>query len=290
MKSQSQPCTDLVQDPPCFFQACHGCRPWLQERSYASIDAAFDDFLPSMTPAEAAWLHVIDARTLRNMTLPGDHSHKFTTNASASVQTVHTFHDTQVLERNRNPRNRFYMLDNRSSASISRAIKTNTGRWHALCQTIKGIFKGTARSTSTPRPGDSFITLPVSRTGTARKLTAKEAGEPVLEFDLGILRRVRRQRERWFPAERFETVPRRLFNKGARCSVEEPRAEDTDGTDAAGAHASGTTAGGEVEVDGGVALTEEAVATHTPDILLDYSAAADGDVEMMNVDSTIAQR
>jgi hypothetical protein len=328
-------------DPTCGFRACHHCRPYFKDRAFINIDSIVSDSTPSVTPAIAALLSVKSAHQLRNVGLrpytprpipppiilgtvePASRwQNETTTPSSVSATTatsstpltrtdsslsVATFQTTQtdlsILQNTRQPRRRFYMLDNRSSRSIMRnmlAYPTPFLR-QGLRSTIKEIFKTKKqRENNDSSPiamQDSSITLPIPRSGTARDLTTNER---VAELDIGPLRRVRRAKEHVQSVEEviscgFETQPRvsagasitgvasslhgqpyNMWNQqlahGGTVSVVSRSATSTP---------SGSVGeGGEVEVDGGVALTEEAVETHTPDILeLDTMAGAEEDEE-----------
>ena len=138
---------------------------------------------------------------------------------------------------------------------------------HCLKTAITGIFRQSRTSSST----GSNITLPLPRTGTLRDL-----GQGTREFDIGSLRRVRRQQER---AD--------LRNGALGCSSFDDRRRRTSDTHASDEKSSSdfsiysyVSEGSEVEVDGGLALMEEAVEMCTPDML---TAASEMDAEEMDV-------
>jgi hypothetical protein len=231
-----------------------------------------------------------------------------TDGASVSHSSTQTFKTTQtdisVLRRIRQPRRRFYNLGNRSSRSIARDLATSPLLFsrRGLKSAIQTIFRPdrnrqarASSSASSPLDSTSNITLPFPRSGTARNLTAGTAGERVAEFDVGALRRVRRQKERVDLRNgtcmgSFELHPRLKAThahsrRQASSSTHGLGDEDEDEVQDAGIEAdneetetessssdftvySCASEGSEVEVDGGVALTEEAVETHTPDILV----------------------
>lgn len=140
-----------------------------------------------------------------------------------------------------------------------------------LKSAVQGIF-GPGRESSS---SGSNVTLPLQRTGTVRDLNESQA---VGEFDLGALRRVRRQKEKNEVRNGTYTGGFEGVNEGASAASHtavSPSTHSHDGhveedTSCSGSDYSvysGASEGSEVEVEGGVALTEEAVETQTPDIL-----------------------
>ena len=136
-----------------------------------------------------------------------------------------------------------------------------------LKSAVQGIFRSGRESSSS----GSNVTLPLPRTGTVRDLNEPQS---VGEFDLGALRRVRRQKERYELRNGtytggYEGVSRA---PGHAASVSSHTGDGDSGEETGSSESdlsvySCASEGSEVEVDGGVALTEEAVETHTPDIL-----------------------
>jgi hypothetical protein len=98
--------------------------------------------------------------------------------------------DLEEIKAQHGPRKKFYSIGHKSSGDIARDLsrlpQLLTGQ--GLRTAIQGIFRPSRESSSE----GSTITLPVPRTGTVRN-----SGEvqPVGEFDIGALRRVRRQKE-----------------------------------------------------------------------------------------------
>jgi hypothetical protein len=206
-------------------------------------------------------------------------------NSRNSILTFKTTQsDISILKRIRFPRRRFYALGNKSSGSIARTLANRLLFPRGLKQAIQGIFNRNDRESSSE---GSSITLPLPRTGTARDLTVGDSGERVGEFDLAPLRRVRRQKERVDMKNGF--APNGGFETGQRAWVHPPQHgmhevtndtdmdchshDETDADAESDSEQSDSTIyscvseGSEVEVRDGVALTEEAVETHTPDIL-----------------------
>ncbi|KAF2281105.1 uncharacterized protein EI97DRAFT_389447 [Westerdykella ornata] len=310
-------------NPPCKVRVCPACRPYFQDRVWASIGRIAGEELQPLRTCEAKKLPVKDARPLRTIglrpnPLPApsadplpttDENTPTTFSTSADLSSISssafgeseeasmvTFKTTQTdvsfLDRMRDPRRRFYALTHRSSTSI--ALKLTSRPLQGMRETLKSIFKPKDRETKMERShfpsssgfsstvDKSSITLPLPRSGTARSMArGLVEGERVREMDLGPLRRVRRQKERI----EFETgVVRGGFEIGPRLRVEVPKGrsvelEDADeredstpavrlaGSLRLGGGGEESDAGSEVSVEGGVALTEEAVETQTPDVV-----------------------
>lgn len=212
---------------------------------------------------------------------------------------------------------RFYLLSNRSSGFIARALSSqeelvSRGR-QSISQTIKAIFGRQSRvpsasttatgiSLATKSAGESNITLPVRCSGTARDI---ESGEKIKELDLGPLRRVRREQERkdirkgdkdwgfeWGPRLHFSGGRVRSDSEGGQPSsgsgltVASGNVQQGEESESGNSVYSGVSEGSEVEVDGGVALTEEAVETHAPDIVMvKVVAPAGGGEDTLDDDS-----
>ncbi|KAF2873519.1 hypothetical protein BDV95DRAFT_488918 [Massariosphaeria phaeospora] len=322
--SSSTPAQETVPPAPpgCHFKACHTCRPYYRDRIYISFKAVLSaEFIP-MTPKDVAVLPTKPAETMRTIGLlpatpPRIDSHENSpstllasstdpstkTDVTASRDSMLTFKTTQSdmdeLSAMRHPRRRFYNLGHRSSGDIARSLNrmpffSRPGIRYA----IQGIFHPSRDSSSS----GSNITLPLARTGTVRELSTTSV---MGEFDIGSLRRVRRQKERndfkngtyqgGFEGVAVPSWPQRTTSAesggGAERSFDDDSASDF-------TVYSCVSEGSEVEVDGGVALTGEAVETHTPDILSDAALAhakamaqaeADEDNEQQGADSIMAQ-
>lgn len=227
--------------------------------------------------------------------------------STATFKTTQT--DPAVVDCRRDPRRRFYALTNRSSSSIARKLASR--RLQGMRATLKAIFKPKDRehkmvwsdfptppSSSSSAPSSS-ITLPLPRSGTARNVSeGLVEGEEVKEMDLGPLRRVRRQKER----DEFEKgVIRGGFEIGPRLRAHVPVPEKQKSTEedigAALRMVESLLGDGEEEersevgVPGGVALTEEAVETRTPDVLdVEMEGEADADVDVTRTDGQTVEK
>lgn len=187
----------------------------------------------------------------------------------SSISTFRTTQsDMEDLDSTRHHRQRFYGLGHRSSADIARDISQDMSRRPffsrlGLKTALQGIF-GWSRDSSSE---GSNITLPLPRTGQVRDLSK---ASPMGEFDMGALRRVKWQKERH---DLRHSVSNQHDRASAATNVQQQPIRATSGDSEVGSSESDFTVyscvseGSEVEVDGGVALTEEAVETHTPDIL-----------------------
>ncbi|KAF2705954.1 hypothetical protein K504DRAFT_471389 [Pleomassaria siparia CBS 279.74] len=293
--------------PSCNFQACHTCRPYYKDRSYISFEAVLSNNFVPVTPSDAAVLPVKSASKLRFIGLlpnPIVADYDETSGPSAnpadltpSRTSLLTFKTTQTdvedLSAIRQPRRRFYKLGHRSSADISRDLNnmpifTRQGLKYA----IQGIFRPSRESSSS----GSNITLPLARTGTAREFSG---GGEIREFDVGSLRRVRRQKERNDLRNGTLTVAFEGVSSGLGPKTEAPANTDGGGenenenddedldSDSDFTVYSRASEGSEVEVDGGVALTEEAVETHVPDMITPKAVEGEKLQAIVDVDECI---
>ncbi|KAG9191111.1 hypothetical protein G6011_09199 [Alternaria panax] len=289
--SNSLPVTDS-SSRACALRACHTCRPYYRERLCIAFQAVVNGDFPPLTKEDMDRLPIKPAQTMRTIgtrvqstmtlnstpsTLPTSNSFATSTGAphTASSNTTDssalTFKTTQTdideISVQRRPRRRFYKMGRRSSVDIARSLSRAPGLLtpQGLKSAVQGIFRPGRESSSE----GSNITLPLPRTGTVRNTTGSPA---VGEFDLGALRRVRKQKER-----------NELKNGTYSGGFEDVTAHTTvanDGlvgnsssTDSEFSVYSYTTDGNEtLEIEGAV-VTEEAAETHTPDIVaLDISA------------------
>ncbi|KAJ4362400.1 hypothetical protein N0V83_010493 [Neocucurbitaria cava] len=298
--SQNESITQLQRSPGCTFKACHTCRPYYRDRIYLSFQSVLDAEFPPMTQDDVRHLPTKSSQIMRTIgntvssvpsslahattlsTLPTSGSFATSTEApyTASSSTTDsselTFKTTQTdidqIAAHRQPRRRFYRMRQRNSKDIARDLSrlpsflTRQG----LKSAVQGIF-GPGRESSS---SGSNVTLPLQRTGTVRDLNESQA---VGEFDLGALRRVRRQKEKNEVRNGTYTGGFEGVNEGASAASHTVSAsthshdghveEDTSCSESDYSIYSGASEGSEVEVEGGVALTEEAVETQTPDIL-----------------------
>lgn len=273
----------------CFFRACHACRPYYRERVFISFEAVLaGDFAP-MTRASIDRLPTKPANIMRTIgttvpsfpslmtlgtvpsTVPTSSSFPYSTEAPTSTScssSEMTFQTTQSdvdeIHAQRHPRRRFYSMGRRTSGDIARDLSRLPSFFspEALKTAVQSIFRPGRDSSSS----GSNVTLPLPRTGTARDLDGPPA---VVDFDIGALRRVRRQKERnqiknGTYLGGFEVVDD--DHSDAHSHVLALRAASHDDTSDDYSVYSFADEGSEVEVEGGVALREEAVEMHTPDL------------------------
>ncbi|KAH3979326.1 hypothetical protein HBI82_103960 [Parastagonospora nodorum] len=280
--------------PACAIRACHTCRPYYRDRvhiSFQSVLAA--DFTP-MTREDADCLPTKSAKIMATIGNTRRSLHSFSTSdtaplslptatslgestdapptASTSTSTASglTFKTTQTdldeISAQRHPRRRFYMMGHRNSKDIARDLSRQSYRLsrQGLKSALQGIFRPNRDSSSE----GSNITLPVPHTGTVRN--SSEAHD-IGDFDLPALRKVRKEKERidvmaGTDILTYENAPM-ISPIGASNNVRNEHSSNEMTTSDNVTMYSCVSRGSEVEVEGGVALTEEAVETHTPDIL-----------------------
>ncbi|KAK1913123.1 hypothetical protein P3342_005059 [Pyrenophora teres f. teres] len=201
----------------CIFRACHTCRPYYRDRLYISFEGVVNAEFPPMTRDDIQRLPTKSAKIMstigtKTYTLPSSMTldtmpstiptlTSFATSAdapypppsTASTSSSLTFKTTQTdieeISAQRRPRRRFYKMGRRSSADIARDLSRTTALFtpQGLKTAVQGIFRPGRESSSE----GSNITLPLARTGTVREDLGDES---MGEFDLGALRRVRKQR------------------------------------------------------------------------------------------------
>ncbi|KAF2027479.1 hypothetical protein EK21DRAFT_71873 [Setomelanomma holmii] len=175
--------------------------------------------------------------------------------------------DMDKISAQRRPQRRFYRMGHRTSGSISRDLSRQLTL--LTRQGLKTAFHGIFRSNRESSSQGSNITLPLPRTGTVRD---SDSSHDVGDFDLPALRKVRRQKER-------NEVKKGLYVVGfegvqGTASASSHHVLGTNEASSSGSESESSLYSSasrrskvEVEADGGVALTEEAVETRTPDIL-----------------------
>ncbi|KAI5377614.1 hypothetical protein J4E82_003709 [Alternaria postmessia] len=281
----SLPVTDS-NSRACALRACHSCRPYYRERLYIAFQAVVNGDFSPLTEDDVEELPVKSAQIMRTIgtrvqssmtlnttpsTLPTSDSFATSTGIphTASSNTTDsseiTFKTTQTdideISAQRRPRRRFYRMGRRSSIDIARSLS----RAPSLLtpQGLKSAVQGIFRPGREPSSEGSNITLPLPRTGTVRDNTSSPT---VGEFDLGALRRVRKEKERnelrnGTYAGGFEDVAANTT------AIDDGSAGNSNGTDSDFSASSFTTDENENIKIEGVAITEQAVETHTADIV-----------------------
>lgn len=257
-----------------------------------SFDAVFKDEVLPFQPAEANFLPVKSAHIIRNISccptpaplritneqntpstilMSSGPSHE--TPSTPSQSSMYTYKTTRseidTLSATRHHRRRFYKMGHRSSGELGRDLSRQMPLFfrQGLKEAFKGIFRATARDSSS---SGSNITLPMPHTAAAR-----DAGDvaAIREFDMDALRRVKRQKDRFDLRQDHKNDARASEHDNSDLVLRRRISSCGDGeSDSSGSTISVYSClseGSEVEVEGGVALTEEAVETHTPDIISD---------------------
>lgn len=278
-------------NPSCQVVACHACRPYFKDRISMSFDAVFNDEVCPLHLAEAEVLPVKSARIFQNIscrpilaplrtpmdektpsTVLIDSAFSHEESCMPSQSSIYTYKTTQseidTLNTTHRLRRRFYKMGHRSSGELGRDLSRQMPVLfrQGLKDAFKGMFRATARDSSS---SGSNITLPMPHTAAARDSTDSHT---VGEFDMGALRRMKRQKDR------FDLRRESKYGAGAtrhddrNCALGQ-RLSSTSTSDEASSSSSSdisvyscVSEGSEVAVEGGVALTGEAVETHTPDI------------------------
>ncbi|KAK7190482.1 hypothetical protein PSPO01_03457 [Paraphaeosphaeria sporulosa] len=282
--------TFLQTVPSCQVVACHACRPYFRDRISMSFDAVFRDEVLPLQPTEADSLPVKSAQIIRNIscrptpaplrktieentptTLLVSSCSPDESPSTPSQSSMYTYKTTQseidTLNTTRHHRRRFYKMGHRSSGELGRDLSRQMPLFfrQGLKEAFKGIFRATARDSSS---SGSNITLPMPHTAAARDTADVTA---MGEFDMGALRRVKRQKDRFDLRQGHGNGVGASEQDAQNCVLRRDMSSRSDGeSDSSGSMASVyscVSEGSEVEVDGGVALTEEAVETHTPDII-----------------------
>ena len=256
-----------------------------------SLDAIFADEIRPFHPAEASFLPTKSASIMQDIGL-----HTWTSSYSStgniapyliqpengatacssvisSQSSLLTYKTTQSevdsLDATRSHRRHFYRMGRRSSYEIARDVSRLPRSRRGLKSTLQAIFRSSRESSSS----GSNITLPMPRTAAARDA---ENNVSMREFDMGALRRVKRQKEqndlkKGTCMGDIEGIPEHPFMHDL---VQEtvtvrtsPVDEDSDCSNSDYSVYTSMSEGSEIEVEGGVALTEEAVETHTPDLV-----------------------
>ncbi|CAN9270604.1 unnamed protein product [Alternaria alternata] len=191
--------------------------------------------------------------------IPHTASSNTTDSSEITFKTTQT--DIDEISAQRRPRRRFYRMGRRSSIDIARSLSRAPSLLtpQGLKSAVQGIFRPGRESSSE----GSNITLPLPRTGTVRDNTSSPT---VGEFDLGALRRVRKEKERnelrnGTYAGGFEDVAANTT------AIDDGSAGNSNGTDSDFSASSFTTDENENIKIEGVAITEQAVETHTADIV-----------------------
>ncbi|KAH6642291.1 hypothetical protein C7974DRAFT_430781 [Boeremia exigua] len=281
-----------AKDPSvaCAFRACHTCRPYYRDRVYISFEAVVSADFPPLSRDEAKHLPTKSAEILRSIkgsqtslsTQVGyeespltarttitfaastDAPHTASTASDSSELTFKTSQtDVDELRALRRPRRRFYNIGHRSSGEIARDLSRMPQLLsrQGLKTAMQTIFHPGRDSSSS----GSMITLPVPRTGTVRDSGATRA---VGDFDIGALRRVRRQKERnevrngtYVGGFEDVDIPRAATQQVVSSCPPNNEGEGSRSSDSDFSVYSCVSESSEVAAEGGMALSEEVVVT-----------------------------
>ncbi|PNS19228.1 hypothetical protein CAC42_2405 [Sphaceloma murrayae] len=236
-------------DQTCRFKCCHRCRPFYEDRMYTSIEAAFDDKIPQISAEEATKLHVLDARVLKKIS----HNPLRTAEVTSSNTDSHDF----ALE---SPRD---LSSEYSSVSLS-----SSGSWSSLGKPCRDPGHILSQSSSSSSP----VTSPTASTLTSPRTTLSSHSLPITPLSSYEWPGTPLSPSRW---DRSKLHGARFIQTGiVPCRDDErqttPGASPNHSLD--GKFRSNpvieheSSEGEEVEVDGGVALTEEAVDRRLPNV------------------------
>lgn len=231
----------LANQPICKHQCCHRCRPYMNHRSAVSIDAVFNDEIEPLTPAEASTLSVMDVKVLHNIGLRVSPP-KSCAAVSSVASSASTSSSSEYSSEESDVGEGAPLARQHSGGGVS---ITSSEPPDAMVRPLRRALTNIIRNghgESTDR--HSVVTLPLEGTGALRSYD-----EDAQEFDLALFRSLD------FPQAPRGALPQTEYV--ASLTTEERRELE----DAV------TPEGEEVDVEGGVALTEEAVDTHTPDMI-----------------------
>ncbi|KAF2838071.1 hypothetical protein M501DRAFT_992948 [Patellaria atrata CBS 101060] len=272
----------------CNFRCCHNCRPYYRDRIYSSFDAVFANEVPPLTHTQLQTLPVQPAEIVANLGLRTTYPNS-SDELDASITTDSMSYDTpsntsseeEVIRQSIQTAEKMYSLRRSESSGGSGRPggETPIGEGASGLRTrLKKAFQNAIRPTRESSSDGSSITLPLPGTSKMRDMS-----EGTDEFDLGSIRR----------RLRGEKSKKTKYNSANRSGPVEARSSTTwdglNGTMIEGPYKgeiavslteNGTMlpmehsepdavseAGSEIEVQGGLALTEEAVEMHTPDII-----------------------
>jgi hypothetical protein len=238
-----------------------------------SFDAVFSNQIRPVTILDLPTLTTKSAKVVRGISLtppasPTSEEYPYRDAISdapseSSITTILTTQsDLDNLDRNhrqQQKRRRFYNMGHLSSTEFASHLSRNP---LFSREGLKAAFQGIFRSSRESSSQGSNITLPMPRTGLVRHQQGDESS--MGEFDMNALRRVSRQKAR--SDLRFEMLHGR-YPEASSSRGHDGEEGSSESSDSNFTVYSCISEGSEVAVSGGVALTEEAIETHTPDIL-----------------------
>jgi len=219
-----------------------------------SFDAVFADEVEPLTAKEIPTLRIADVSIVRNIGVHSppplspshtDGSTDFPSTANESYTTVHTTDtDLETINQHVTLAKSFYKVERDPAADAMFSPDQIQSRKPGLRSTLMQAYYDVLRSKRRASSDGSNITI-VGRD----KEVLEDHDEDAEEFDQGLFKPRSRLNGQWSPPASYR------------------RQHDLDHREDLQHMENGDSSGDEVEVDGGVALTEEAVETHTPDII-----------------------
>ncbi|KAF2104414.1 hypothetical protein NA57DRAFT_51241 [Rhizodiscina lignyota] len=232
------------QAAQCTFQVCHGCRPYYIDRCFTSFEAVFAAEEEPITETESRLLPVRDVGILRKI---GLRVPRISISNSSGLSTISTMptqsissEEYEIYDEPRAIAEDLSFADLSSRRNVASAKGGLSSSRTQLKRTLSDILRDKRLSSSSDQ---SNVTLPLEGTGALRDLD--ECAE---DFDISLFRKINR-------GDTLSPLTHSLRRSTTRLPLRPIAFEDA------------SFYGEEVEVDGGVALTEEAVETHTPDII-----------------------
>ncbi|KAF2453563.1 hypothetical protein BDY21DRAFT_366852 [Lineolata rhizophorae] len=221
---------------PCNFKCCHRCRPYYKDRAYVSFEAVFDGAVRPLTVEDMKLLPVVNAQTMVTIASRPTARSSFSPASSISLSPM----ETESL-----------------SSSLSHADDDND--LAANRAESNAVDEDNATSSTSDSGMRASIRRALQVISVRRRLESIAAGGSSVSLPApGQASLVERGQ-----AVRGQAISHaRALNRGHCLATPSGRSRDSSFSD----HVRDDASSG-VEVNGGLALTEEAVETHTPDII-----------------------
>lgn len=243
----------------CRFQACHGCRPFFVDRLHTlSFEAVFNNEVPAITEQDITQLPFRDPSVVRNLGLrepPQPALRTMGLQESMDVVVGQSFDsdDDWSPTSGTNSEGEGDFGDRRKPWATSKTQYPNNMEWEEVDLGLR-IAEGTSADSRMLRQIPTFNISPTATTSsTASSLSLPTPVTATFGCDHA-------------DAELFNAALTGRMRKAASHIGMMP-SEELRRRQFASRNNSNDSLGSEVEVEGGVALTEDAVAMHTPDII-----------------------
>lgn len=235
--------TQTFRPEPCRFKTCHRCRPYLCDRSWASFEAVYLGEARPLTMVDRYTLPIKDARIARTLGLqrPATPTHNFPyTETTPTSATSNSTMDSSDYSSDWEDE-----FDSQHHTDTTGTTFIYSQHRRAYTPTLRRVSRSISDTPSLSSAStNSLRTLATSSTARTSPLPLLDDEE---EFDLSLATgRSKPRSEMPWSAYRPHNLDAVVLQKSSEESL---------------------VVGAEMEVEGGVALTEEAVRTHTPDIL-----------------------